>query len=195
VKPSTGHLVLGSLAGLYAAVYLAGSVYAVSHWPADERRIGPENLAVTIEIAHDLRALLGPKDCFTELPAYGYPDAMRYFMVDSTGATLAATSDPSPGGETIAGYIERAVQPCAAVLVFQQPMAETSKAFGYSPLRFPYYDATRDWVRQPEHGYQLHATYLFHINAPPDGNESYRLGNGVPRTFVAELYLKQPLQP
>jgi hypothetical protein len=154
-----GAWALVSVSCIYAAAVVAGGVYALRNSPAEERRPGLENREVTQRIAKDLRAVLTDDDPFMWVPAYGYPAALQYYMMDTNGEFPEAiwcdtTRSPSPD-QVIRKYISR----MKAILVYKEDIQQVVR-FQYSPrVTWPYLRAIAKWVRRPGSSYRLTRTY------------------------------------
>jgi len=173
---------------LYVGAIIGGGFYALQNWPVEERGVGPGNRAVTLQIAQDLKGILVASDCFTYLPAFGYPAALQYYMMDMEGATPESTPIDVFTPMTTAQFIENEVSRCKAILVYLEDVQEVSEFFFVPPVRWPYLRAIAEWVRMPDNGYAIYKTY--YISVAPF-SRSYQLGENDRRTFTIQLYIKQ----
>ena len=149
----------------YVGFSIYGGFQGVQNWPASEQTAAEHNRQVTQQIAADLRAILGNNDTFTWVPAFGYPAALQYYMVDSDGGypnfawiDIAQTPDQA---------IHESVSKSKAILVYKEDIDEVSR-FSFVPLvTRPYWRAIAEWVRQPANSYVPIKTYDLSF---PDGN-------------------------
>jgi hypothetical protein len=172
---------LVSLSALYAVTLGLGSLYALEHWPPEERRAGPENRAVTQAIARDLKSILMPRNpCFIYPPMYGSPATLLYYMMDESGVMVGQPT------------LERNEQ-CKAVVVFVEDMNEVGRFFtSHYQQTWPTFRAIAEWVRRPGSPYRLAKEYHFSDATHPP---VYRLGDGNRRGFTLQLFVKESSEP
>ena len=170
-----------SAALLYLVAVGARGVYAWQHWPAEKKVDGPHNRITTLQIAADTRALLRNDEVFLSLPAFGFPNALQYYMVDETGGYPMAIGVDSAGAPAPEQYALETTRSSKVVLVYAEDaeeIADSGFAYIYPP-RIPYFRAITQLVSQPNSQYRLTRAYRFSHHQ-----------KGVQRFFTVYLYVR-----
>lgn len=195
-RSRVGAWILVCVSCIYGGAMVAGGVYAVRNWPAEQRRAGPEDREVTRRIAKDLRAVLTDDDTFMWVPAYGYPGALQYYMMDTNGefpqAIWCERPPFPPPDQTIRQYVSR----MKAILVYKEDPTQVAR-FHYSPaVTWPYLRAIAEWVKRPGSSHRLVRTYHLSVRSPPLGERPLRItwprhGDRDRGGLTIQLYVKR----
>ena len=146
---------------LYVAGWIAGSFYALQNWTDEGRVAGAKNREAVLQIAGDLKELLGPGDCFgAGAPAFGFPATLQYYIVDAeeTRPTSKYMEDRPPS-DTAPQDPREQLGDCKAILVFKEDLEEVAKLMWVPLSRRPLLRAAAEWVRGPNSGYELTRGY------------------------------------
>jgi len=174
--------------GVYTlAVYAAGAV-ALFSWPLNEERADRQLVAVTNDVARQLRTDLRVGECFTYAPGPGWPASLEILMTDHDGAAPRSTQIDVDPSSTTDAYIANA-RKCPAVVVYRENIKQVAKAFFCPPVRQPFLQALSDWVKGPGSGYRLDRSWRFD-DLPPVGPHTLGRYEGVSLTL--DLYLRAP---
>ncbi len=143
----------------YVGFNLVGGLYGLYNWPVWEQRAAEHNKHATQQIAADLRALLRNNDLFISAPAFGYPNALQYYMIDSKGKcpntfNLYISKPPDQ-------VIRESISNCKAILVYEQDIDEVARFASVPAPARPYWQAIAEWVRDPQNSYELFKKYDF----------------------------------
>jgi len=144
---------------MYAGFYVVAGFYSLQNVPMERRLAIQENKRVTQEIAMDLRSFLTNNDRFMWAPAYGFPAALQYYMVDKEGRYpqwIWIGVEKSPDQT-----IRESVSTCKAVLAYEEDIDEVARFMYVHPLYRPYFRAIAEWVKQPNSSYASVRTYYF----------------------------------
>jgi len=144
---------------VYAGFYVAGGFYSLQNWPTDRRLAMQENRQVVQHIAMDMRSLLTNNDRFMWAPAYGFPAALQYYMIDEEGQypqTIWVDIEKSPDR-----VIRESVSTCKVILAYEEDIDEVARFMYVHPISRPYFRAIAEWVKQPNSSYRLVKTYYF----------------------------------
>lgn len=174
---------------LYTITVILSSLYALQNWPAEVRYAAKKNREATLQIAGVLKQVLTSNDCFTYLPAFGYPATLQYYMMDHEGVYPESTRiDVFPPVKP-EQFVKDEVSKCKAILIYNEDVQEVSKFSFFPSARWPYLRAISEWVKQPNSPYVLYKSYnISAIPFPYYSTTSYYLGDQ--RLFTIELYIK-----
>ena len=172
---NTRVLIVVLLVCLYAGSDVICAVHGLQNLPTAELRAARENRQLTQQIAMDLRAVLTDNDTFVWAPAFGYPAALLYYMVNTTDHYPQPTYfDYSKSPDQ---FVNASVKRSRAVLVYDEDIEIVAQYVDVHPVSRPYFRAIAEWVRQHESSYTLLRTY--HLNA-------------IERYLALRLYVKGP---
>jgi hypothetical protein len=180
---------------LHSVVVLAFAAAAYRSWPFPvEVTPGLENRAVTRAIVQDLRGVLRGDDEFVSVYAYGYPDALRYELVDADGLSPRPIAwddlrkDPVPA--EVARFLDERVGACKAILVCREPPEHVQALFpSLSERQFAFFRELAVWVARPGSGFVLASTYRFSDRTPV---EAHALGDASgARGLTIDLWVRR----
>lgn len=144
---------------MYVSFNIVGGVYMFQNLPSAATLAGQENRQVTQVIARDLRTHLTNNDTFMWAPAYGFPAALEYYMVDGTGEyprQISIQMEKSPSQ-----FVHESVSKCKAILAYEEDIGEVARFSWVPDTQQPYFRAIAQWVKQPSSGYIQTNTYHF----------------------------------
>ncbi len=162
---------------LYALTMVGAGFYALRHWPSEELRRARENRQTTLQIAADLRGILSNEDMFMWAPAYGYPAALQYFMIDSEGQFPSVRWPDLSGATQVSTLLEQTETSCKVILVYTEDIEDVGKYIYVHPLGYPYWRALAARVKRPESPYRLVRSYKLWAHFPD-------------HAFVIQLYVR-----
>jgi len=147
----------------YAGVQAAGGFYSLENWSSQSRLAAQENRQVVQRIAADLRSILANNDTFMWAPAYGFPAALQYYMVDEKGQypqVVWVDIQKSPYQ-----FIRESVSSCKAILAYEEDIDFVVRIFRpfvvVRPVVQPYFQAIAEWLKQSNSSYTPIRTYYF----------------------------------
>jgi hypothetical protein len=184
--------VIGAVAVLYYLVISGLALYGMTHWPADERAIGPANRAAWQALAADLKAHLDVEDRFVVPPIFGASAGLQFFILDERGLA------PKDG----VSYAQMRLEPdafarammaeCQAVVVLDDSALALPSFARRSRIDSPRIQALGHAVQRPDSGFRRIGTYRFEdraIDSVATQSEGVAYSH---RSFAVHLYVKNP---
>ena len=177
---------LAVLTAYILIVYVLGA-FALTSWPANERRSNEQLLAVTQDVAHELGRHISADQCFAYAPGPGWPASIQYLLMDANGNMPASTpTEVAPNSTTTSNYVDLAKN-CPAVIAYREDITKVAEIFYAPPVRQPYLRAVAEWVRSPDSGYALDRTWQLSDLAP---SGPHQLGQYQGVSLTLDLYVR-----
>lgn len=185
--------IVGPLTAVWVMAAVGVGAAATSTWPSEQS--GGRAVAETRALADRLRLL--HVHCFSYAAAYGFPDSLRFDLMDQTGQAPSSTAvDVVTPADPDAWVRERAAR-CDAFLIYDQPVELVAQDVYCPPSRYPYVQAMARWVHDPAHGFTVDSTYAMSfpeaVRAVRDGVDlslSGPLRSIQPRMLTLRLYIR-----